>query len=71
MVWGRLDKMALEHCICTIALALATVMAGSGHLQTLCLLRGVLQPPAFRKTAMGPVMQCALSPTVLTTSYSD
>ena len=38
--WGRLDKMAIENCICTIALAIAAVMAGSGHLQTLCLFRG-------------------------------
>lgn len=39
-VWGRLDKAALEACLCTVALALATVMAGSGHLPTLRLLRG-------------------------------
>ena len=38
--WGRLDKAALEACLCTAALALATVMAGSGHLPTLRLLRG-------------------------------
>ena len=38
--WGRLDKAALEACLCTVALALATVMAGSGHLPTLRLLRG-------------------------------
>lgn len=41
--WGRLDKAALEACLCTAALALATVMAGSGHLPTLRLLRGA--PP--------------------------
>ncbi|KAK9819157.1 hypothetical protein WJX81_007920 [Elliptochloris bilobata] len=39
--WGRLDKAALEACLCTVALALATVMAGSGHLPTLRLLRGL------------------------------
>lgn len=38
--WGRLDKAALEACLCTAALALAAVMAGSGHLPTLRLLRG-------------------------------
>lgn len=39
-VWGQLDKGALEACLCSVVLALATVMAGSGHLPTLRLIRG-------------------------------
>jgi hypothetical protein len=48
--WGRLDKAALEACLCTTALALATVMAGSGHLPTLRLLRGA---PALGHLSLG------------------
>jgi len=39
---GELDKAAVETCICAVALSLAVVMAGSGHLQTMRLIRGVL-----------------------------
>ena len=47
--WGRLDKVALEGCICSIVLALAAIMAGSGHLPTLRLVRGErLVFPALR-----------------------
>ena len=38
--WGQLDKAAVETCICAVALALSVVMAGSGHLQTMRLIRG-------------------------------
>ena len=38
--WGQLDRVALEQCVCAVALALAAVMAGTGHLPTLRLLRG-------------------------------
>ena len=48
--WGRLDKAALEACLCTAALALAAVMAGSGHLPTLRLLRGTPPPGSQTKT---------------------
>ena len=62
--WGRLDKMAIENCICTIALALAAVMAGSGHLQTLCLFRGV-------KILLDPMSaaECSLLDVLWKTSY--
>ena len=43
MAWGQLDKAAVETCICAVALSLSVVMAGSGHLQTMRLIRG-LQP---------------------------
>jgi hypothetical protein len=46
--WGRLERGALEACVCSIALALAAIMAGSGHLPTLRLLRGAL--PALSTT---------------------
>ncbi len=39
-MWGRLDKQALENCMDVIALALSLVMAGTGDLETLRLLRG-------------------------------
>ena len=39
-VWGRLDKQVLENCMDVIALALSLVMAGTGDLETLRLLRG-------------------------------
>ncbi|KAK9828929.1 hypothetical protein WJX72_002853 [[Myrmecia] bisecta] len=39
--WGRLDKQALEVCVGSTALALAAVMAGTGHLPTMRLLRGL------------------------------
>ena len=42
MTWGELDKAAVETCICAVALSLSVVMAGSGHLQTMRLIRGVL-----------------------------
>ena len=38
--WGRLDKQALEACLDVVALSLSVVMAGTGHLPTLKLLRG-------------------------------
>lgn len=41
-VWGRVDKQSLENCMNNIALALSLVMAGTGDLQTLGLLRGSL-----------------------------
>lgn len=37
-----LDKQALEGCLGVVALALGVVMAGTGHLPTLKLLRGVI-----------------------------
>ncbi|KAK9834947.1 hypothetical protein WJX84_010452 [Apatococcus fuscideae] len=46
--WGRLDKQALEACLDLVTLSLSVVMAGTGHLPTLKLLRGMrlrLQPP--------------------------
>ena len=39
VAWGQLDKAAAETCICAVTLSLAAVMAGSGHLQTMCLIR--------------------------------
>ena len=39
MAWGQLDKAAAETCICAVTLSLAAVMAGSGHLQTMRLIR--------------------------------
>ena len=39
--WGRLDKQALEACLDVVALSLSVVMAGTGHLPTLKLLRGM------------------------------
>jgi hypothetical protein len=45
LVWGQVDKAAIETCICTVVLALATVMAGSGHLPTLRLIRGAPLEP--------------------------
>lgn len=41
-MWGRLDKQALENCMDVIALGLSLVMAGTGDLDTLRLLRGGL-----------------------------
>ena len=39
--WQGLDKQALEGCLGVAALALGVVMAGTGHLPTLKLLRGM------------------------------
>ena len=39
-VWSQLDKQALESCVGICALALSVVLAGSGNLDTLRLLRG-------------------------------
>ena len=39
VAWGQLDKAAAETCICAVTLSLAAVMAGSGHMQTMCLIR--------------------------------
>ena len=39
--WKGLDKHALEGCLGVAALALGVVMAGTGHLPTLKLLRGI------------------------------
>lgn len=39
-MWGLLDKQALENCMGVVVMALATVMAGTGHLPTFKLLRG-------------------------------
>lgn len=39
--WQGLDKQALEGCLGVVALALGVVMAGTGHLPTLKLLRGI------------------------------
>ena len=39
--WKGLDKQALEGCLGVAALALGVVMAGTGHLPTLKLLRGM------------------------------
>ncbi len=38
--WRGLDRQALEGCLGVVALALGVVMAGTGHLPTLKLLRG-------------------------------
>ena len=43
--WKGLDKQALEGCLGVAALALGVVMAGTGHLPTLKLLRGM--PPCL------------------------
>lgn len=40
--WRGLDKQALEGCLGVVALALGVVMAGTGHLPTLKLLRGMV-----------------------------
>ena len=47
-VWGRVDKQSLENCMNTIALALSLVMAGTGDLETLRLLRGDLASTGLR-----------------------
>ncbi|KAK9863020.1 hypothetical protein WJX84_009707 [Apatococcus fuscideae] len=54
--WGRLDKQALEACLDLVALSLAVVMAGTGHLPTFKLLRGMrlrLQPAPSQAAAGG------------------
>lgn len=38
--WGNLARASVESCLCIVALGLSLVMAGSGDLQTLKLLRG-------------------------------
>jgi len=48
VTWGELDKAAVETCICAVALSLSVVMAGSGHLQTMRLIRGVLLRASFK-----------------------
>ena len=40
VAWRQVDKQALEGAAGVCALALATVMAGTGHLDTMRLLRG-------------------------------
>ena len=42
--WRGLDRQALEGCLGVVALALGVVMAGTGHLPTLKLLRGEACP---------------------------
>ncbi len=42
--WRGLDRQALEGCLGVVALALGVVMAGTGHLPTLKLLRGNTPP---------------------------
>ena len=42
--WRGLDRQALEGCLGVVALALGVVMAGTGHLPTLKLLRGGSEP---------------------------
>ena len=44
-VAGQLDKQALEGAACTAALALSCVLAGSGDLSALKLLRGASVGP--------------------------
>ena len=59
--WGQLDKAAVETCICAVALSLSVVMAGSGHLQTMRLIRGThIQPSHF-------LMCCPANPASLMT----
>ena len=45
--WRGLDKQALEGCLGVVALALGVVMAGTGHLPTLKLLRGTALAPVI------------------------
>ena len=52
MTWGELDKAAVETCICAVALSLSVVMAGSGHLQTMRLIRGVLLRASFENAPL-------------------
>ena len=55
--WRGLDRQALEGCLGVVALALGVVMAGTGHLPTLKLLRG---GSAFLDTSslslLGPII---------------
>ena len=53
--WGQLDKAAVETCICAVALSLSVVMAGSGHLQTMRLIRGAHSQPVSTRI---PPLQC-------------
>lgn len=39
--WGQLARASVEACLCSAALGLAVVMAGTGHLPTLQLLRAL------------------------------
>ena len=52
--WGRLDKQALEACLDLVALSLAVVMAGTGHLPTFKLLRGIFHD---HKTDVAPCIR--------------
>ncbi len=45
-LYGVIDRLALESCVGLIALSLSVVMAGTGHLPTLKLLRGGAAPQA-------------------------
>ena len=51
--WRGLDRQALEGCLGVVALALGVVMAGTGHLPTLQLLRG---GSAFLDTSSLPLI---------------
>ncbi len=51
--WRSLDRQALEGCLGVVALALGVVMAGTGHLPTLKLLRG---GSAFLNTSLLPLL---------------
>ena len=43
-MWSQVDKQVLESCLGVCALALSVVLAGSGNLDTLRLLRGTESP---------------------------
>eukprot|EP00887_Chlorella_sp_A99_P005912 scaffold29.g5912.t1 len=57
-VVGPTNREALESCVGTVALALSVVMAGSGHLGTLTLLRGLRKrlPTVMAANAVQPTL---------------
>ena len=62
--WRGLDRQALEGCLGVVALALGVVMAGTGHLPTLKLLRG---GSAFLNTSSLPLLAPSIPPPPLNT----
>jgi hypothetical protein len=61
-VAGQLDKQALEGAACTAALALSCVLAGSGDLSALKLLRGASASPRQHDHMVPPAsrLRCIL-----------
>jgi len=61
---GCIDKQGLENCVGVTALGLSLVMAGTGHLPTLKLLRGLrkrLAPAAMQSAVMSAIPNAAFS----------